>query len=419
MISLVSSAQARPGHYLSRLVAGSGERITLLKDAMTDLPVPWITRYCVGPIRTQGKAQKTIDSCLSTLRLVLQWGIERGIEIDARLDSIELFSKEETEDLIDWLGIGRATDKKRRLRKRVSGDTQYTRAMQMRQYFAWRAEHALHRISSSSGRYGDASRKLEDWKCLVGESVRGGGGKSTKKGLHQDLRPRLLEVIHPDFPSNPFERRHRKRNFALLLSYYKLGLRRGEALVLKGADLFLAGSRPRISVQGCPDDPEDPRPDQPSVKTADRVLYIDAVLRGAIEQWLTCRSDAKLYPGAKKQPFVFVAENGNAIAGRTVYDLFVIIREAFPEFPPDFSPHTLRHDWNDRFSTLCDKVRRVEAEQEIDPDLRLTDAREASMRNYLMGWKKGSNTGVRYTTRSTERRAQELNLQMQESLFNG
>ncbi|MGQ2908457.1 MAG: tyrosine-type recombinase/integrase [Aliihoeflea sp.] len=412
----------KQGYYLSRLVAASGERMTLLKDATTDLPVPWVTRYCTGPKRDQRRAQKTIDASLSTIRLVLEWGIERDIDIDARLDSLELFSSEETRDLAHWLGRGRATDRKRRHLSSVSGNTQYGRVMAMRQYFAWRAEHALYRILSSSGRYGDASRKLEDWKRLVETTVREGGGgrgRGGKKGLPEELRDRFLEVIRPDYPDNPFEARHRARNWALLLSYYKLGLRRAEPLVLKGVDLLMAGSRPRISVHGRPDDPEDPRPDQPSVKTADRVLHIDADLLGALEKWLICRSDARLYPGAKKQPFVFVAENGKPMASRTVYDLFVILRDAFPEFPTDFSPHTLRHTWNDRFSELCDRVRQDEGGKEIDRDQRLTEAREASMRNYLMGWKKNSQTALQYTERHTERRAQELSLQMQGKVCDG
>jgi len=420
MSALVQETPAEPVYTLSRLIGISGERFVLLKDRRNGLPEPWTTRYSVGPQRMKEKAAKTLERSLSSISLALQWAITRGIDLDARLDSLELFTSEETDDLVHWLRIGRATDKRRRHRMTVLPDTAYTRAMDVRQYFSWRAELALHRISVSSGRYSDASRKLQDWKVLLGNKVRGGGGSEGRKmGLPEELRPRFLEVIHPDFSGNPFEPRHRKRNYALLLCYYKLGLRRAEPLVLKAGDLILAGSKPRIAVHGRPDDPEDPRPDQPSVKTADRVLQVDAVLLKALMDWLICRGNRRLYADAKKHPFVFVAENGQPMAGRTVYDLFVIIRTAFPEFGTDLSPHTLRHDWNDRFSELCDSVKKEEAGREVDPDRCMTDARETSLRNYLMGWKKNSKTGAHYTERSTQAQAQELSLKLQGALSHG
>ena len=176
----------------------------------------------------------------------------------------------------------------------------------------------------------------------------------------------------------------------------------------------MAGSRPRISVHGRPDDPEDPRPDQPSVKTADRVLHIDARPARRAGEMVDLPLGREALSGAKKQPFVFVAENGKPMAGRTVYDLFVILREAFPEFPADLSPHTLRHDWNDRFSrAVRPSTARTRQERRSTRTSALTQAGEASMRNYLMGWKKNSQTALQYTERYTEQRAQELSLQMQ------
>lgn len=417
MIKLVREGSSDPGFVPSRLIGVSGERFVLLKDRQSGIPDPWTTRYVVGPRRTKERAIKTIERSLYSISLGLQWAHVRGIDLDARLDSLELFSSEEMDDLVHWLRLGRATDRRRRKRKVVLADTAYTRVMDVRSYFSWRAELALHRIKVSDGRYGDASRKLEDWKVLLGNKIRGGGGgERKKKGLTDDLRKRFLEIIDPGHPNNPFEARHRRRNYALLLCYYKLGLRRAETLVVKAEDLMLAGSKPYIAIHGRPDDPKDPRPDQPSVKTADRVLHVDAALLGALMDWLLSRGDRRLYADARKHAFVFVAENGQPLSGRTVYDLFVIIRKTFPEFGPDFSPHTLRHDWNDRFSEHCDSVRKAEEGRNVDPDRSMTHARETSLRNYLMGWKKSSKTGAHYTERFTQEQAQEISLQLQRAL---
>ncbi|MFU0505632.1 tyrosine-type recombinase/integrase [Pseudaminobacter sp. NGMCC 1.201702] len=378
-----------------------------------------MTRYSVVDRRAKRSAANTIAKEAKSIGLAREWADARRIDLDARLDSVELFTHEESLDLVNWLQVGRATDKARRERKVVNADTTYSRVRHVCLYFGWRSEIAIHRISIASGRYQVASAKLEDWKRMIGELARPGGSGKPKKGLVPELRARFLEVIDPKFAENPFEICHRDRNYALLLAYYELGLRRAEGLVLKGADLFLAGSKPRLYVYGRPDDPEDPRPDQPSVKTANRELAVGPTLLAALNTWLGARNDKARYPGAKKTPFVFVSENGRPMANRTVYDLFVLIRESFPEFPRDFSPHTLRHDWNDRFSELCDEERAAEQPRHNSSDTRLTEAREMDLRNYLMGWKKKSQRSATYTVRSTERQAQEISLRLQGKSVHG
>ncbi len=415
-----ASKAALPRYRVSTLVTSSGERFPLLKNLRTGLPDPWVTRYSAVDRRAKRNAANTIKKVSHDVGLALEWAEAREIGLDARLESVELFTHEEMVDLVKWLRIGRATDKVRCDREVVSPGTHYERVRHVCGYFGWRAEIAILRISIASGQYQVASKKLEDWRRMTDKLARPGSGTGKeKRGLTPELRVKFLDVISPGFPGNPFDPRHRDRNYALLLMYYELGLRRAEALVVKGSDLFLAGSKPRLTVHGRPDDPEDPRPDQPSVKTADRELPLGPKVLSSLDVWLQTRNDARRYPGAKKTGFVFVAENGKPMANRTVYDLFVRIRDAFSEFPADFSPHTLRHDWNDRFSELCDEERAAEPPHDPDDDTRLTDAREMKLRNYLMGWKKNSQRAATYTVRSTERQAQELSLRLQGRSISG
>jgi integrase len=364
-----------------------------------------------------------MTKALRSIAFSKEWAELRGIDLNQRLESGDLLTQEETVDLVNWLRLARTAPvgQLEALERPavVAADTHYTRVLDARAYFCWRAEVAIHRLSIASGRYGEAAQKLADWKRMIGGLVR--GGPSDKKyGLPPELRKRFLDVITPEDPENPFDPAHRYRNQALLLTYYELGLRRAEALVFKAGDLHLAGHRPKVYVHRRPDDPDDPRPDEPLVKTASRVLFVGPKLRGILETWLIKhRSDRARYPGAKKTPFVFVSENGRPMALRTVYDLFVRIRETFPEFPRDFSPHTLRHDWNDRFSALCDEERRAEAERGVPNDERLTHAREMAMRNYLMGWKKHSQRAATYTNRTTEAQSAELILRLQDRSVHG
>jgi integrase len=405
------------------MVLASGERFALLIDSETGLPDPWATRYSAVFLRSKAGSINTMTKVLRSIASSEEWAALRGIDLTRRLETGDLLTQEETVDFVNWLRIARTPlvgeSGASQARAVVAPNTHYTRVMDARAYFSWRAEIAIHRIPVASGRYGDAALKLANWSRMIGGLVRH-SPSGEKYGLPPNLRERFLEVIEPDSPENPFAPANRYRNFTLLLTYYELGLRRAEALVLKAPDLRLAGQRPKVYVHRRPDDPDDPRPDEPLVKTASRILSVGAKLRLAFETWvIKHRSDRTRYPGAKKTPFIFVSDNGRPMALRTVYDLFVTIRDKFPEFPRDFSPHTLRHDWNDRFSVLCDEERKAETARGIPEDERLTHAREMAMRNYLMGWKKHSQRAVTYTNRTTQARSAELILRLQERSVHG
>jgi len=400
-----------------------GERFALLIDKVTGLPDPFTTRYSVVLLRSKGSSVNSIAKAMRAVGFALEWAGTRGIDLTERIDSGDLLTHEETTDLINWLRLNRSKPANTHGAGSHILDAQshYARVLDVRAYVSWRAELALYRISIASGRYRDAAQKLADWKTMIGGLVR--GGKSAKKyGLPPELRSRFLAIIHPDSTENPFDPAHRYRNYALLLAYYELGLRRAEALVLKTGDLRFSGNQPSLYIHRRADDPDDPRLDEPLVKTADRLLPVGQGLRQAIETWLIHhRADRTRYPGAKKTPYVFVAENGRPMALRTVNDLFIRIRDRFPELPGNLSPHMLRHDWNDRFSDLCDWEREHQAQMalHVAPDDRLTHAKEMALRNYLMGWKKHSERAATYTNRTTEARAVELMLRMQEKSANG
>ncbi|MBY3755530.1 tyrosine-type recombinase/integrase [Azospirillum formosense] len=423
---------------VNNVIMEGGERFALLIDKATGLPDPFTTRYSAVFLRSKGGSVNSMAKAMRAVALALEWAGTRGIDLTQRIDSGDLLTQEETTDLVNWLRLSRrkptkaekltaqgvkpkrrAVDTRNSVPDIVDAETHYARVLDVRAYIAWRVELALHRIPIASGRYRDAAQKLADWKTMIAGQVR--SGKLAKKyGLPPELRARFLEIVHPDCSENPFDPAHRYRNYALLLMYYELGLRRAEALVLKTGDLRFSGNQPSLHVHRRADDPDDPRPDEPLVKTAGRLLPVGQNLRQAVETWLIRhRADRTRYPGAKKTPYVFVAENGRPMALRTVNDLFIRIRDRFPEFPRNLSPHMLRHDWNDRFSDLCDAERQAQTTSPVAPDDRLTHAKEMALRNYLMGWKKHSERAATYTNRTTEVQAASLMLRLQERSANG
>lgn len=408
---------------IKRITLNAGERFALLVDK-SDLPDPYVTRYAAIYLRSKGGSVNSMVKALYAIALVHDWASARSIDMTKRLEDVELFTQEETQDLVDWLRRSRATTTTRRavnFRKTSSRDeatpivqpaTHFVRVLDVRNYVAWRCETAIHRIPNGEGHYKDAAQRLADWKDMFKRNVRSGPSKE-RYGLTREQRKRFLEVIHPDSDENPFDSAHRHRNYALLLLYYELGLRRAEPLALKTSDLQFSGNKPILHVHRRPDDPEDPRHEQPLIKTAARSLPVGQQLYRAIEDWLVYhRSDRARYPGAKKVPYVFVAENGRPLALRSVYDLFVRIRAKFPELPVNLSPHILRHDANDRFSELCDEVQRKEKLRATEKHI--ADAMEIQIRNYLMGWKKHSTQAVKYMHRTIETKATEYSLRLQD-----
>lgn len=173
-------------------------------------------------------------------------------------------------------------------------------------------------------------------------------------------------------------------------------------MVLKANHVHLH-QNPRITIEPNPGDPYDPRKDQPLVKTAGRTLPISTLLAQTIHTYIT--KHRSQVPGAEKSPFIVLeSRNGQPLSLASVYDMFVVIRERFPDdFPSDFSTHVLRHTWNDRFMANA-KARGLKG------------ALAQQVNNYIMGWAKTSQQSVKYSQREIERQASQLLVGMQQQL---
>jgi integrase len=114
------------------------------------------------------------------------------------------------------------------------------------------------------------------------------------------------------------------------------------------------------------------------------------------------RNKPRLYPGAKRNPYVFVSELGRPIAANTVESIFIALRQV--EGIPDWlTAHKLRHTFNDRLSEMMDGL----------PEDLLRPAVEARMRNFLNGWSPTSDQGEHYRKRFVQTKAHEFLLKLQ------
>jgi integrase len=206
-----------------------------------------------------------------------------------------------------------------------------------------------------------------------------------------------IACIAPQTPENPFAHKFaRERNALIVYWLLELGLRRGELLGAKIGDLDLRDNKLRIPRRA--DAPEDPRANQPNAKTLSRVVAISDELAALTRQYLT---DRRHILGARKNPFIFVAESsGRPMSLSAFTSLFSEIRNACSALPRDFSAHSLRHTWNDYFSSAARAAG-------------LSDSVTEMVRSALMGWSPTSGTAASYTKRSVRESATKASLEHQ------
>jgi len=106
-----------------------------------------------------------------------------------------------------------------------------------------------------------------------------------REGLSKEAQDRLLKVIHPDSPDNPWKRRFvRQRNWLIVVLLLATGMRRGELLGLQIRDLGQRIAKLRILRRA--DAIEDPRDVQPSTKTNDREVELRPAIMRAVWDYI-------------------------------------------------------------------------------------------------------------------------------------
>src|SRR3546814_10360618 len=87
-------------HKVVRITLDHGERFALLIDRGSALPDPYITRYAAIYLRSKGGSINTMLKALGAIALLLDWVRARHIDLERRIETIDLFSQEETTDQI-------------------------------------------------------------------------------------------------------------------------------------------------------------------------------------------------------------------------------------------------------------------------------------------------------------------------------
>ncbi len=404
------SSKRRPSFQPSDLykirvsVAATGEHIPLLVDAQTGLPIVRPNQF-VLVVRRDRCQVATLKTDLAALSVVLAWAKSVALDLHDLFDRGAGLEQAQLVALVEALRSDYRKQSQSKIvplhRGLVSAGVWANRIATARDYVAWNLGNTLAKCEPGTLRYQHIRERREELiRAFEGRMPRV-RTSSGRKGLDAVLKARLFVVTRPDAVENPFQTTVRERNALIMDVLQMLGLRRAELLKLRTAH-FRPGPKPALFVERRPDDPDDPRLDQPQVKTRDRQLPLDPALAERIHRYITV--ERQRIPNAKRSPFLFLSRSGKPLSLAGVNKIFEQICKWHGEFKGQLSPHVLRHTANDDLSVTLEEAG--------------CDAEAArAVRNYLNGWEPNSAQSSTYTRRFVEGRAQEISLAHQRRIF--
>lgn len=420
------------GYRVANLRLQSGERLPLLLNSDTGAPLWGPALFVITQLRASNLAARTLQQATRAIMFGLQALNHLGIDLEYRLTRGGLLTLDELDALSDLLGLSQealdqltqkpsipSSIKRRpvsleraRMRTKsndqpsvVAPGTKGIRLLYLRDYIKWLTSRRLLSLDHRDPIRRALSDALNQFVERIDARmpVRMAQDDShAREGLDLDMQRRILEVIDPNSPENPWKNQHvRLRNQLIFMWLLGLGLRRGELLGVKLSDIDLRSCHVQIVRRA--DDPEETRRDEPAVKTRGRLLAIDRDLAELTRAYV--HGPRRSIKEARRHPFLLVATGtGAPLTTSGLSKLFIELRSKVPGLPDELSPHVLRHTWNERFSELMDS-RGVAPEE------------EEKLRKQQMGWSDRSKMSAVYTRRHVRIKATEASLEHQAKSF--
>jgi integrase len=335
-----------------------------------------------------------MEATLSGLSVLLRHMEERGENIENRFQKGDLFKVHELDAIRDFCQIKFRSQTNensngiftlselREFDEKVSSQTEYVRLTVIAQYTKWLAEQF---VGSSKDRLtilqiGKMEKELKARRPVK----RNRNMELDEKGLDEDQIALVFELFRPDSELNPFtDESVRIRNRLIFLMLYHLGLRGGELLNIRIRDIDF-GKNQLVVIRRA-DEKDDPRTNQPLVKTLDRRLPMKDTLVKEIHHYIL--NGRKNIPNSTKNDFLFVTHKSGPTQGQPLSKsgykkVIEVVRTASPSLF-NLTGHQLRHSWNEAFSNQMDAMN--------DPP---SQEQQEKMRSYLMGWKEDSGTAT-------------------------
>jgi integrase len=327
-----------------------GERLPCLVD---DLGMPLVLQneYIM---KKRGLGWGTLKAYLKTLMYVCEWE-HKNVDIFQRISEGKFLT--EAELFGSLLPHLRKDFSKTKVIKNivVSADTYNDRIWLLNLYISSLFRKKLFSTSIGNSEFLVVDSLSKNAFNSIKKAKLSTPGKDKKnKGITTPQLNFLMEIIDPSSPKNPFSIKSVQiRNYIIIMIEILCGVRPSELLGVKVDDIEF-GAMNAIHIRRRPHDSEDPRLDNPEVKRLGRTFIIsDAEFMMKIQDYIENERDELIdkYP-EKETDFIFHSQHGTPICNRTVSDIYVTIRNKFPDiFNSNFTAKSLRHVFSSSLET--------------------------------------------------------------------
>jgi len=398
-------------------VMSSGERYCLLVDSVGS-PLYFPNLYLTTQVRNRSLSFAAEQSTLNGISVLYRFLDERDESIERRFYKGKFLNDSELDGIRDYCQISfrnvstaQGAGKVQALNpyylpaKKVGVETEYVRLTVIAKYLAWLAGQLI----ASSNEKATALQIVKMEKALKSRRPvkKNRNHEGDVSGLSEEQIKVLFELFRPGSDLSPFINKSiRVRNRLIFLMLYHLGLRGGELLNVRIRDIDFGSNQLIIARRA--DEKDDPRKDQPLVKTLDRRLPLSDTLASEIHHYIL--HDRKGVANSSKNDFLLITHKSGPTQGqplsKSAYKkIIAVVRKVSPPLF-NLTGHQLRHSWNETFSEQLDSMDEPPSEEE-----------QEKIRSYLMGWREGSGTAATYNKRFIRRKATEAAIRLQEGMI--
>jgi integrase len=347
-----------PQFSVLRLVLDTGERLPCLVDQETWLPTRVATRWAMR-YRRYHTQSSTLASDLRILATLYTWARTSGsFDLDDYLTQSNTLTPRQIEAFASTLrllepfvdtGIKVVPDVSSSL---IDAGT-FDHSLSITEQFLLWSLDSMNRGGLSQLTLEQLSAERAQLTYLF-QSLRIGARPSERlEPLEEQEITQIRQAIGPKrqaqgswvFPEHIFSEQTRLRNWLMFETALELGARRGELLKLR-LDSLPRGSDDGIRILRHPDDPADTRTNEPSVKTAERIVPASRPLLSAFRAYLTLPPPLGRVRG--KSPYLFVTQTGHPLSLDRADDIIQDIGRYSGIIP--LSWHRLRHTWSEKWA---------------------------------------------------------------------
>lgn len=427
-----STAASQKPFYIRILSFQHGERFPILMPRDSGVPLLAPNVYLLSGPRMAGNQFGTLRSRAQAIKFLYEWCLKEAIDIEHRFQQKAFLTLSEVERLTadaslfeeELLAqimtrqepvtrtkvakIERLRGKRAKGPPRVQSETVGIRLYYICSYLQWLMEKSLDNVTVDSRErlllIATGQQMIRSIEARIPTEDSSSG--EPKMGLDPKAKKVLLKVIDPLSEENPWRGANvRIRNRVLITLLLSTGMRIGEALGLRTADINL--QKAELTIHRTPDDPLDPRLDKPQTKTNGRILALDQEMLQLLRDYIL-KQRRKSGPEAGRNVFLFLeTKTGLPLSRNGAKRVFSTMKKKV-ETLSGISSHILRHTWNDFFSEMADEKRKAGV---------WTDEKEQRNRSYLQGWVPQSKMAETYSKRFIRREANEVEIKLQQKIL--